>query len=231
MQNFRLRLMIDLNNLSEKELKKINIDDLTQMFMDSINEQNIKLIEGIEFLIKEDFDNFNKNLNYVIQTKAEIQIKKAFEARIFKSKLMFSKADRLKVFSKINDIKAIGEYMANKLLVYKVVLPDEKFKLRIGAILKYLREISMNIADAVKFIGSDLTHAHDICEHIKDERRKMRKEEWNLLKRLWNYDMDYIPKEFVYLKEMIEGIMMLADHIKKFSEYIQFLATKYFYFK
>ena len=34
-----------------------------------------------------------------------------------------------------------------------------------------------------------------------------------------------------YLKELIEGIMMLADHIKKFAEYIQFLATKYFYFK
>ena len=33
------------------------------------------------------------------------------------------------------------------------------------------------------------------------------------------------------LKELIEGIMMLADHIKKFAEYIQFLATKYFYFK
>jgi uncharacterized protein Yka (UPF0111/DUF47 family) len=223
--------MIDLTDLSDENLKKLKIDDLTHMFMTSINEQTLKLIEGINFLIKEDFDNFEKNLRYVIETKTEIKIKKAFEAKIFKSKLMFSKADRLKVFSKINDIKDIGEYLAHKLLVYKVVFPDEKFKLRIELILKYLKEISVNIADAVKSIGSDLTHAHDICEHIKDERRKMRVEEWNLLSRLWNYEMDYIPKEFIYLKEMIEGIMMLADHIKKFSEYIQFLATKYYYFR
>ena len=38
--------MIDLDNISDKELKKISIDDLTHMFMDSINEQTIKLIEG-----------------------------------------------------------------------------------------------------------------------------------------------------------------------------------------
>ncbi|MFX1337214.1 MAG: DUF47 family protein [Promethearchaeota archaeon] len=223
--------MIDLTDFSDKNLKKLKIDDLTRMFMDCINEQNLRLIEGIEYLVKEDFDNFEKNLKYVIEAKTEIQIKRAFEAKVFKAKLMFSKADRLKVFSKINDIKDIGEFLANKLLVYKVVFPDEKFKLRIELILKYLREISMNVVDAVNTIGSDLTHAHDICEHIKDERRKMRVEEWNLLRRLWNYEMDYIPKEFIYLKEMIGGIMMLADHMKKFSEYIQFLATKYYYFK
>ena len=223
--------MIELNNLNEKEIKKLKIDDLTHMFMDSINEQNLKLIEGIEFLIKEDFDNFTKNINHVIQTKTEIQIKKAFEAKIFKSKLMFSKADRLKVFDKINDIKNIGEWLAHKLLLYKVVFPDEKFKLKIELILKYLRDISINLSEAVKSIGSDLERAHDICEHIKDERRKMRKEEYDLLNSLWNYDVDYISRTWVYLKELIEGIMMLADHIKKFSEYIQFLATKYFYFK
>jgi len=223
--------MIELNNLNEKEIKKLKIDDLTHMFMDSINEQNLKLIEGIEFLIKEDFDNFTNNLNYVIQTKTEIQIKKAFEAKIFKSKLMFSKADRLKVFDKINDIKNIGEYLANKMLIYKVIFPDPEFKLKIGLILKYLKEISKNLAAAVKMIGTDLESAHDICELIKEERRDMRKEEWDLLERLWNYEMDYLSKTFLYLKEFIEGIMMLADHIKKFAEYIQFLATKYLYFK
>ncbi|MFX0188660.1 MAG: DUF47 family protein [Candidatus Hodarchaeota archaeon] len=223
--------MIELNNLTEKEVKKLKIDDLTHMFMDAINEQTLKFIEGVEFLIKEDFDNFEKNLNYVIETKTEIQIKKAFEAKIFKSKLMFSKADRLKLFSKINDIKTIGEYLANKMLLYKVVFPDDEFKAKIDLILKYLKEISINLSDAVKSIGSDLTRAHDICENIKEERRKMRLEEWNLLKRLYNYDMDYLSRTFLYLKELIEGIMMLADHMKKFSEYIQFLVTKYFYFK
>jgi len=221
--------MIDLDK--KKLKKKKSIDDLTHMFMDVINDQNLKLIEGIEFLIKEDFDNFNKNLEYVIETQTELEVKKAFEEKIFKSKLMFSKADRLKVFSKINDIKGIGEYLANKMLLYKVVFPDDEFKLSIGLILKYLKEISINLADAVKFIGSDLERAHDICEHIKEERRKMRKEEWDLLGRLWNYDVDYISRTYTYLKELIEGIMMLADHLKKFAEYIQFLATKYFYFK
>ena len=221
--------MIDLDK--KKLKKKKSIDDLTHMFMDVINDQNLKLIEGIEFLIKEDFDNFKKNLEYVIETQTELEVKKAFEEKIFKSKLMFSKADRLKVFSKINDIKGIGEYLANKMLLYKVVFPDDEFKLSIGLILKYLKEISINLADAVKFIGSDLERAHDSCEHIKEERRKMRKEEWDLLGRLWNYDVDYISRTYTYLKELIEGIMMLADHLKKFAEYIQFLATKYFYFK
>ena len=224
-------IIMDLEDLNEKEIRKLKIDDLTHMFMDSINVQNLKLIAGIEYLIKEDFENFTLNLNYVIQTKAEIQIKEAFEAKIFKSKLIFSKADRLKVFSKINEIKAIGEFLAHKMLLYRVVFPDSDFKQRIELILKYLREISKNIATAVKLIGTDLERAHDICELIKEERRKMRLEEWNLLNRLWNYDMDYLSRTFLYLKEFVEGIMMLADHIKKFAEYIQFLATKYFYFR
>ncbi|MBA7518598.1 hypothetical protein ES705_10669 [subsurface metagenome] len=90
--------------------------------------------------------------------------------------------------------------------------------------------ISNQLTDAIKFIGSDLTKAHDICENIKEERRRMRKEEWQLLNRLYNYDMDYLSRTFLYLKELIEGVMMMADHIKSFSEYIQFLTTKYLIF-
>ena len=198
--------------------------------MDNINEQNLKLIKGIEFLVQENFDKLKENLNYVIKTHTEIQIKKKFEAKIFKSKLMFSKADRLKLFNKINDIKNIGEFLANRMLLYKVVFPDEKFKLQIQLILKSLRKISIDISKAVKLIGTDLGQARDICEEIKEERRKMRNEEWKLLSRLYNYDMDYLSRTFLYLKNLIEDIMMLADHIKNFSEYIQFLATKYLIF-
>ena len=165
-----------MKEISEKELKKLNIDELTHLFVDNINEQNLKLIEGIEFLIEEDFDNFTQNLNYVIETNTEIRIKKAFESKIFKSKLMFSKADRLKLFTKINDIKNIGEFSANKMLLYRVVFPDEEFKLQILKILKSLKLISNQLTDAIKFIGSDLTKAHDICENIKEVRRRMRKE-------------------------------------------------------
>ncbi len=219
-----------MKEINEKELKKLNIDELTHLFVDNINEQNLKLIEGIEFLVEEDFNNFKKNLNYVIETNTEVQIKKAFEAKIFKSKLMFSKADRLKLFNKINDIKNIGEFSANKMLLYRVVFPDEEFKLQVQKILKSLKLISNQLTDAIKFIGSDLTKAHDVCENIKDERRRMRKEEWQLLNRLYNYDMDYLSRTFLYLKELIEGVMKLADHIKSFSEYIQFLAIKYLIF-
>ncbi|MFW9819986.1 MAG: hypothetical protein ACFFE5_10285, partial [Candidatus Thorarchaeota archaeon] len=187
-------------------------------------------IEGIEFLVQENFDKFRDNLNYVIETHTEVQIKKKFESKIFKSKLMFSKADRLKLFNKINEIKNIGEFLANKMLLYKAVFPDEKFKLQIMSILKSLKNISLNLSEAVKSIGSNLSKSQDICENIKDERRKMRGEEWQLLNRLYNYDMDYLSRTFIYLKELIEDIMMLADHIKNFSEYIQFLATKYLIF-
>ena len=220
-----------MREIDEKVLNKLNIDELTHLFMDNINEQNSKLIEGIEFLVQENFDKFNNSMNYVIQTNTEVQIKKKFESRIFKSKLMFSKADRLKLFTKINDIKNIGEFIANKMLLYKVVFPDEQFKNHILSILKSMKVISNNLAIAVKSIGTDLTKAHDICEEIKEARRKMRNEEWQLLNRLYNYDMDYISRTFIYLKELIEDIMMLADHIKNFSEYIQFLATKYLIFE
>ena len=219
-----------MQELSDKELKKLSIDELTHLFVDNINEQNLKLIEGIEFLVDEKFDKFTQNLKYVIETNTEVRIKKTFETKIFKSKLMFSKADRLKLFNKINDIKNIGEFVANKMLLYKVVFPDNEFKLQVVSILKSLRTISNNLADAIKAIGTDLSEAHEICEEIKDERRKMRKEEWALLDRLYNYDMDYLSRTFLYLKELIEDIMMLADHIKSFSEYIQFLATKYLIF-
>ncbi len=216
--------------LSEKELNKLSIDELTRLFIDNINEQNLQLISGIESLVEEDFDSFKKKLNYVIKTTTEVQIKKTFENKIFKSKLMFSKADRLKVFGKVNDIKNIGEYMANRLLLYRAIFPDEEFKLHIMSILKSLRMISLNLSKAVKQIGSDLRDSYNICEDIKEERRKMRKEEWKLLNRLYNYDMDYLSRTFLYLKNLIEDIMMLADHIKSFSEYIQFLATKYLIF-
>ena len=189
-----------MNELDEKALKKLNIDKLTHMFMDEINEQNLKLIEGIECLLEENFDGFEKNLKYVIKSTTEIQIKKAFESKIFKSKLMFSKADRLKLFSKINDMKNIGEFLANKMLLYKVIFPDEKFKLQVLSIIKSIKELLNNISEAVKSIGSDLSKSHDICEKIKEVRRKMRKEEWILLNRLWNYDMDYLSRTFLYLK-------------------------------
>ena len=102
--------------------------------------------------------------------------------------------------------------------------------LQIINILKSLETISNDLTKAIKYIGSDLSIAHNICENIKDERRKMRKEEWQMLNRLYNYDMDYLSRTFLYLKELIENIMMLADHIKSFSEYIQFLAIKYLIF-
>ncbi|MHA1912867.1 MAG: hypothetical protein ACW986_08385 [Promethearchaeota archaeon] len=216
--------------IDEKQLSKLSIDELTHMFMDVINEQNLKLIEGIEFLVEENFEKFETNLQSVIDTNTEVKIKKRFESKIFKSKLMFSKADRLKLFNKINAIKNIGEFIANKMLLYRAVFPDEKFKLQIRGVLKSLKLISNELSDAVKLIGSDLSKAHDICEKVKDERRKMRKEEWRLLTRLYNYDMDYLSRTFIYLKELIEDIMMLADHIKNFSEDIQFLATKYLIF-
>jgi len=216
--------------IEDKKLSKMSIDQLTHLFMDTINEQNLKLIQGIEYLVEENFDQFNQNLNYVIKTNTEVSIKKKFESKIFKSKLMFSKADRLKLFNKINDIKNIGEFLANKLLLYKVVFPDKEFKLQVQNILKSLRIISNYLSDAVKLIGSDLSKAHDICEDVKEERRKMRNAEWRLLDKLYNYDMDYLSRTFLYLKELIEDIMMLADHIKSFSEYIQFLATKYLIF-
>ncbi|MBY9015839.1 MAG: DUF47 family protein [Candidatus Lokiarchaeota archaeon] len=219
-----------MKEITEQELKKLNIDELTHLFVDNINEQNLKLVEGIEFLVDENFDDFTKNLNYVIETNTEVQIKKAFEAKIFKSKLMFSKADRLKLFTKINDIKNIGEFFANKMLLYKVVFPDNEFKFQLLTVLKSLKSISNGLTKAIKTIGSDLSKAHDICEDVKEERRKMRKEEWQLLNRLYNYDMDYLSRTFLYLKELIEDIMMLADHIKSFSEYIQFLVTKYLIF-
>ncbi len=217
--------------IDDKILSKMSIDELTRLFMDAINEQNLKLIEGIEHLVEENFKEFKKNLTYVIKTNTEVAIKKKFESKIFKSKLMFSKADRLKLFNKINDIKNIGEFLANKLLLYMVVFPDEEFKLQIQNILKSLRIISNYLSDAVKLIGSDLSKARDICEDIKEERRRMRKTEWRLLDKLYNYDMDYLSRTFLYLKELIENVMMLADHIKNFSEYIQFLATKYLIFE
>ncbi|KKN45336.1 hypothetical protein LCGC14_0684170, partial [marine sediment metagenome] len=88
-----------MKEVEEKELNKLSIDSLTHLYMDTIHEQNIKLIEGIEFLVEENFEEFQNNLNYVIKSDSEVRIKKKFESKIFKSKLMFSKADRLKLFA------------------------------------------------------------------------------------------------------------------------------------
>jgi len=221
---------IDIKEIDEKKLGKLSIDELTRLFSENINNQTLKLIEGIEYLVDENFEKFMENMKYVIKTNTEVHIKKTFESKIFKSKLMFSKADRLKLFTKVNDIKNIGEFLANKMLLYKVVFPDDTFKLQILDILSSLKTISNGISEAVKLIGKDLRKAHNVCENIKEERRTMRKKEWKLINRLYNYEMDYLSRTFLYLKELIETVMMLADHIKNFSEYIQFLATKYLIF-
>lgn len=220
-----------IREYEEQELRKMSIDQLTRLFMDIINEQNLVLIEGIENLIDENYEQFKKNMNYVIETTTEVQVKKVFESKIFTSKLMFSKADRLKLFNNINNIKNIGEFIANRMLVYRIIFPDNEFKLRVSRILESLKLISTDLSTAVKSIGTDLNKAHDICEEIKEERRKMRKVEFQLINRLYNYDMDYISRTFLYLKDMVEDIMMLADHIKNFSEYIQFLSIKYLIFR
>jgi len=220
-----------IQEYEEKELKKKSIDELTHLFMDIINKQNFILIEGIEYLIEENYEHFKKNMTFVIETTTEVQVKKVFESKIFTSKLMFSKADRLKLFNKINDIKNIAEYMANRMLVYRIIFPDNEFKLRVSRILESLKFISNDLATSVNLVGTDLKKAHDICEEIKEERRKMRKLEFQLIQRLYHYDMDYLSRTFLYLKDMVGDIMMLADHIKNFSEYIQFLAVKYLIFK
>lgn len=220
-----------IREYEEQELRKMSIDQLTRLFMDIINEQNLVLIEGIENLIDENYEQFKKNMNYVIETTTEVQVKKVFESKIFTSKLMFSKADRLKLFNNINNIKNIGEFIANRMLVYRIIFPDNEFKLRVSRILESLKLISTDLSTAVKSIGTDLNKAHDICDEIKEERRKMRKVEFQLINRLYNYDMDYISRTFLYLKDMVEDIMMLADHIKNFSEYIQFLSIKYLIFR
>jgi len=138
-----------MNEVDDKKLSKLSIDELTCLFSENINEQTLKLIEGIEFLVDENFEKFMENMNYVIKTNTEVHIKKKFESKIFKSKLMFSKADRLKLFNKINDIKNIGEFLANKMLLYRVVFPDDTFKLQILDILKSLKIISNEICEAV----------------------------------------------------------------------------------
>ena len=125
------------------------------------------------------------------------------------------------------EIKNIGEHLAHKMLLYKAIFPDDEFKTQIIRINKSLKEISNKISDAVKYIGSDLEESYNFCENVKEERRRMRKGEWTLLDRLWNYDVDYIGRTWYYLKELIEGIILLADHIKNFAEYIQFISTKY----
>ena len=43
--------------------------------MDVINEQTLSFVNGIQFLIEEDFENFKKNLYYIIETKTEVEIK------------------------------------------------------------------------------------------------------------------------------------------------------------
>ena len=220
-----------IREYEKEELKKKSIDELTHLFMDIINEQNLVLVEGIENLIDDNYDQFKINMNHVIETTTEVQVKKVFESKIFTSKLVFSKADRLKLFNKINDIKNIGEFIANRMLVYRIIFPDNEFKLRLSRILDSLKLISNDLLSAVKFIGTDLKKAHDICEEIKEERRKMRKIEFQLIHRLYHYDMDYLSRTFLYLKDMVEDIMMLADHFKNFSEYIQFLSIKYLIFR
>jgi len=217
--------------LPKKELKKMKIDEITQYFMNKTTKQNMKLIRAIGHLIIEDFEEFEKDLKYVIETKKEEEIKRAFESKIWKSKMMFSKADRVLVFNRINKIRDLGETLARRMLLYRVVFPDEQFKNDIKEILELLKTVLLDLASAVKSIGKDLEHSYEVSQKIKNEHLKLRNKAWELLSKLYNYEMDFLSRTFLYLKDLIEGLVFLADEAENFAGYLQFLATKYLIFE
>ncbi|MCK4237988.1 MAG: DUF47 family protein [Candidatus Lokiarchaeota archaeon] len=217
--------------MPKKELKKMKIDEITQYFMNKTTKQNMKLIRAIDHLIIEDFEEFEKDLKYVIDTKKEEEIKRAFESKIWKSKMMFSKADRVLVFNRINKIRDLGETLARRMLLYRVVFPDEQFKNDIKEILELLKTVLLDLASAVKSIGKDLEQSYEVSQKIKNEHLKLRNKAWELLSNLYNYEMDFLSRTFLYLKDLIEGIVFLADEAENFAGYLQFLATKYLIFE
>lgn len=209
----------------------MKIDELTILFMNRTTKQNMKLIRGIEFLIEMDFENFDTDLNYVIENKQEEEIRRAFESRIWKSKLMFSKADRVLVFNRINRIRDLGEILARKMLIYKVVMPDLDFQNRMKDILNSLKIVLLDLSTAVKSIGKDLDKSYELSQKIKMEHVELRNKEWELMKKLYSYDMDFISRTFIYIKNTIEGIVAIADDAEDFAEYLQFLASKFLIFE
>jgi len=217
--------------MSSKELKKMKIDELTIYFMNRTTKQNMKLIRAINFLINSNFENFEADLKYVIENKKEEEIRRAFESKIWKSKLMFSKADRVLVFNRINRIRDLGESLARKMLIYKVVFPDEKFKNDMRDILDSLKTVLLDLSNAVKNIGKDLDKSYELSQKIKLEHDSLRNKEWGLVSKLYEYDMDFISRTFLYIKDLIEGIVAIADEAEGFAEYLQFLATKYLIFE
>jgi len=217
--------------LPKKELKKMKIDEITQYFMNKTTKQNMKLIRAIDHLIIENFEEFEKDLKYVIENKKEEEIKRVFESKIWKSKMMFSKADRVLVFNRINKIRDLGEILARKMLLYRVVFPDEQFKNDIKEILELLKTVLLDLASAVKSIGKDLEYSYEVSQKIKNEHLKLRNKAWELLGNLYNYEMDFLSRTFLYLKDLIEGIVFLADEAENFAGYLQFLATKYLIFE
>lgn len=217
--------------MPKKELKKMKIDEITQYFMNKTTKQNMKLIRAINHLIIENFEEFEKDLKYVIENKKEEEIKRVFESKIWKSKMMFSKADRVLVFNRINKIRDLGEILARKMLLYRVVFPDEQFKNDIKEILELLKTVLLDLASAVKSIGKDLEYSYEVSQKIKNEHLKLRNKAWELLGNLYNYEMDFLSRTFLYLKDLIEGIVFLADEAENFAGYLQFLATKYLIFE
>ncbi len=145
--------------------------------------------------------------------------------------MMFSKADRVLVFNRINKIRDFGEILARKMLLYRVVFPDEQFKNDIKVILELLKTVLLDLASAVKSIGKDLEHSYEVSQKIKNEHLKLRNKAWELLSKLYNYEMDFLSRTFLYLKDLIEGIVILADVAENFAGYLQFLATKYLIFE
>jgi len=199
--------------------------------MNKTTKQNMKLIRAINHLIIENFEEFEKDLKYVIENKKEEEIKRVFESKIWKSKMMFSKADRVLVFNRINKIRDLGEILARKMLLYRVVFPDEQFKNDIKEILELLKTVLLDLASAVKSIGKDLEYSYEVSQKIKNEHLKLRNKAWELLGNLYNYEMDFLSRTFLYLKDLIEGIVFLADEAENFAGYLQFLATKYLIFE
>lgn len=128
--------------------------------MNKTTKQNMKLIRAFNHLIIENFEEFEKDLKYVIENKKEEEIKRVFESKIWKSKMMFSKADRVLVFNRINKIRDLGEILARKTLLYRVIFPDEKFKNDIKVILDLLKTliVSRSLFQLIIYMRSIYQH-------------------------------------------------------------------------
>lgn len=168
----------------------------------------------------------NLNINETIKTeKAQDRVREDIMLRLFGRETMtFSRMDRLRIASKLDEIVDKAESVVRKLRMHKPEPIKELYEgikwlgMEAASIGQYLKELIIAIFE-------DFDKGKELIIKIEDIRREVRNREYELLTKLYELQPEYA--DFIFLGGLIDNLTGISNVVEDFSDEIYSLICKY----